>query len=316
MRQADAGALRPLRQVPRLLRLSRVQERAAARASRCRPASSAPTAARARSCEQRSRRGKIFYSCNRYPGLHVRRAGTSPIPSRARSATRRSSSRRRPSAPARCGAARRKAAAGRCARRGRRAGRDGVPRAPRRPRASRRRGPYGGARRGAGGREAGREGRGKARTTRRPRRQGRDDRARRRRARCGGGRRHERRERASDHHRRRARRLRGGLAARARAASAVDLYEMRPVRGTEAHTDRSARRAGVLELLPQRHARDRRRAAEGGDAAARLARHARSPTRTACPPARALAVDRERLRRRADARGRGASRASGSCARR
>ena len=46
----------------------------------------------------------------------------------------------------------------------------------------------------------------------------------------------------------------------------VDLYEMRPLRGTEAHTDRPARRARVLELVPQRDARDRGRPAEGGDA--------------------------------------------------
>ena len=52
-----------------------------------------PDVRRGRAHEKRSRRGKIFYSCNRYPDCTFV-AWDSPCPSRARSATRRSSSRR------------------------------------------------------------------------------------------------------------------------------------------------------------------------------------------------------------------------------
>ena len=67
LRQADAGALRPLRQVPRLLRLSGVQDRAPAGPPGADRHRSAPTASEGEIMEKRSRSGKTFYSCNRYP---------------------------------------------------------------------------------------------------------------------------------------------------------------------------------------------------------------------------------------------------------
>src|SRR5439155_259399 len=82
-----------------------------------------------------------------------------------------------------------------------------------------------------------------------------------------------RRERAHHHHRRRARGLRGGLAAR------PARHRRRPLRDAPAARHRGARdgppgRARVLELLSQRDARDGGGAAQGGDAAPRLAHHA------------------------------------------
>ena len=62
---------------------------------------------------------------------------------------------------------------------------------------------------------------------------------------------------------------------------------MRPRARHRGAPDRPARRAGLLELLPQRHARDGGRAPEGGDAPARLAGHARRRRAPRCRPARA-----------------------------
>ena len=62
---------------------------------------------------------------------------------------------------------------------------------------------------------------------------------------------------------------------------------MRPAARHRGAHHRPAGRARVLELLPQRHARDRGRAAEGGDAAARLARDAGGRPPPGARPARA-----------------------------
>ena len=243
--------------------------------------------------ERRSRRGKVFYSCNRYPDCTFV-AWDKPV-ARAVSALRRAV-RHREGDEAH-GTVRR------CAREGCdwqvRFDEDAnawvemaVPRAAAAAqRASRRRGSYGSARAaGAGGREArSQEGRGQGRRDdhgdhRRQGRQG--DRARRRRraGAAAGVDMSDGRERVTI--------IGGGLAGceaawqLARAGVGVDLYEMRPERGTAAHQTDQLGELVCSNSFRNATLRDRGRAPEGGDAAARLARHAGGRSRTRCRPAR------------------------------
>ena len=81
VRPADDGALRALRQVPRLLRLSGVQERSAA-------GKPVPTGIKCPDCnegeiiERKSRWGKTFFCCNRYPDCQFA-TWERPVPSPA-----------------------------------------------------------------------------------------------------------------------------------------------------------------------------------------------------------------------------------------
>ncbi len=71
----------------------------------------------------------------------------------------------------------------------------------------------------------------------------------------------------------------------------VRLYEMKPERSRRPSVARF-RRARLQQLPAREHPRQRRRPAEGGDAAARFAGAGVSRTRRAVPAGRALAVDR------------------------
>ena len=114
VRLADAGALRPFGKLPRLLGLPGVQERAS-RANTPVPigilSEGLGGCGEGELVQKVSRRGKIFYSCNRYPTCKFAlwdRPVADAVPASAGAA---SSSRRPPSAPAPCAAACAKAAA-------------------------------------------------------------------------------------------------------------------------------------------------------------------------------------------------------------